>query len=77
VSVFVSVLVIVKLGYVPEILVAPAPVSATVWSACAAVAYALAAVVAAVPKPKLVLAVAALLRSDKLLLAIKAPDKEA
>ena len=31
-SVFVSVLVIVKLGYVPEIVVAPAPVNATVWS---------------------------------------------
>ena len=27
-----SVLVIVKLGYVPEILVAPAPVNVTVWS---------------------------------------------
>lgn len=32
VLVFVSVLVIVKLGYVPLIVVAPAPVRATVWS---------------------------------------------
>jgi len=32
VSVFVSVLLIVKLGYVPLILVAPDPVKLTVWS---------------------------------------------
>ena len=32
VLVFVSVLVIVKLGYVPETVVAPAPVNDTVWS---------------------------------------------
>lgn len=58
-------------------LVAPAPVKDTVWSACAAVAYALASVVAAVPKPKFVLAVPALFKSDKLLVAINAPDNEA
>ena len=58
-------------------LVAPAPVSATVWSACAAVAYALASVVAAVPNPKFDLAVPALFKSAKLLIDIKAPDSDA
>ena len=40
-------------------------------------AYALASVVAAVPNPKFVLAVPALFRSDRLLVANKAPDSDA
>lgn len=67
----------VKFGYVPDTVVVPAPVSVTVWSACAAVAYALASVVAAVPNPKLVLVVPTLLRSDRLLVASNAPDNDA
>lgn len=49
----------------------------TVWSAWAAVAYALASVVAAVPNPKFDLAVPTLFRSDKLPVAINAPDSDA
>ena len=50
--------------------------AASALAPCAAVAYALAAVVATVPSPKLLLAVLALARSDKLL-AFKAADDNA
>tara|TARA_B110000914_G_scaffold223196_1_gene238177 strand:+ start:785 stop:1087 length:303 start_codon:yes stop_codon:yes gene_type:complete len=50
--------------------------AASALAPCAAVAYALAAVVATVPRPKLLLAVLALARSDKLL-ALSAADVKA